>query len=533
MAYRIIALLFLSFMFASFTVKELPVLEQLDEVLGQKELYIKEKYATIDALKDEVKKYTLSQDNHNLYDTYLKLFNEYRSFKYDSAYHFLDKAKARALVLQDSQLLDKAKIKEGFVLMSSGLFKEALDTLHSVDVGELDRNSQFQYYAVKARSYYDLADYNKDERFSIHYIQQGTQFLERALELAEPNTNEYWATKSLKRMKQQDWEGAEFAFKYWINNFQLPSEYYGIATSSLGYIYSEEGYPQKAIEYLALAAIADVKHATKETVALRNLANELFKMGDLEKANRYIGLAMEDATFYNARHRKIEISKILPIIEKAQLNKVESQNNKLASIVILLTVLSVIIIVFLVIIFKQLQVRNKSRKAMADSYAKLQEMNKSLSESDAIKQEYIKYFINATSDFINKIDHIQKSTIQKMIAKKHNEVIPNLKRYNVKEEREQLFHQFDEIFLKLFPTFIDDFNKLFPEDQVTAVKRGDLLNTELRIFALYRLGIQDSSQIAQFLELTVSTIYTYKARIKARSNYKEDFDEKIMEIRAI
>jgi len=510
-----------------------PIIDSLDHILLKKEIYVKQKHARIRNLKKNVHKFTLSSDNKSLYHDYMKLFEEYKSFKYDSAYYYLESAKSRAHVLKDGRLLSKTKIKEGFVLLSSGLFKEAIDTLNSIDINLLDVHNKYEYYSVKARAFYDLADYTKDQRYNINYLQKGNQCLEIAISLVKRNTNDYWAAESLQRLKQQDWEGAEKAFSYWVNNFKLPPEYYGIATSSLGYIYSEKGNTDKAIYYLTLAAIADVKNATKETVALRNLANELFKKGYLEKANQYINLAMDDATFYDARHRKIEISSILPIIEKAQLNKVNDKNDLLEKIVILLTVLALIIILFLVIIFKQLKERNASRKAMAESYEKLQHMNKSLSEANTIKEEYIAYFIRATSEFINKIDHIQKSTIQKIISKKTDEVLTSLKGYNVKKERENLFHQFDEIFLRLFPSFIADFNALFPPDHRTIVKKGDLLNTELRIYALYRLGIQDSSQIADFLELSVSTIYTYKTRIKSKSDFKEVFEEKIMAIETI
>lgn len=531
--HRFFVLLFLFTTF-TFSAQELdPLLKDLDEVLLDKITYVKQKYTRINILKKNVHKFTVSQDNRNLYSSYMSLFDEYKSFKYDSAYYYLEQAKSKAFLLKDQSLISRSKTKEGFVLLSSGLFKEAIDTLSSIDGEKLDTKSKFEYYSITARAYYDLADYTKDLRYNINYIQKGNLYLEKALRLIKPNTNEYWATESLRKLKQQDVKGAETAFSYWIDNFQLPSEYYGIATSSLGYIYSEKGRTDKAIHYLALAAIADVKNATKETVALRNLANELFKIGRLEEANRYINLAMDDATFYDARHRKIEISSILPIIEKAQLNKVKDKNDMLEKIVILLTVLALIIVLFLVIIFKQLKERNASRKVMAESYQKLQEMNVSLTEANTIKEEYIAYFIKATSDLINKIDHIQKSTIQKVISKKTDEIIASLNRYNVTKERENLFHQFDDIFLKLFPTFVSDFNALFPPDHRSIIKKGELLNTELRIFALYRLGIQDSNQIADFLELSVTTIYTYKTRIKSKSDYKEVFEEKIMTIRTI
>ncbi|GEP51271.1 transcriptional regulator [Flavobacterium noncentrifugens] len=510
-----------------------PVLDELDRALMKKDIYMQQKYAKIKAIDRNIHKYTLSKDDRNLYNSYISLFEEYKSFKYDSAYYYLEQAKSKAFLLKDSEMIAKSRIKEGFVLLSSGLFKEAIDTLNSIDASKLVRKNQFEYYSIKARAYYDLADYTRDPRYNINYVRTGNLYLEKALLLVDSNTNEYWSVESLKRLKQQDWKGAEFAFNYWIKNYKLPAEYYGIATSSLGYIYSERGFTENAIHYLALAAIADVKNATKETVALRNLANELFKMGYLEKANKYINLAMDDATFYNARHRKIEISSILPIIEKAQLNKVNSKNDTLQKIVILLTILALIIILFLVIIFIQLKQRNAAKKVMAESYGQLQEMNVSLSEANTIKEEYIAYFIKATSDLINKMDHLQKSTIQKVISKKTDEILVSLKKYDVKKERENLYHQFDEIFLKLFPTFVNDFNRLFPDDHKSVVKKGELLNTEMRIFALYRLGIQDSNQIADFLELSVATIYTYKTRIRSRSEFKEIFEEKIMAIKTI
>lgn len=502
-------------------------------MLANKSQYMKVKYTRIKDLSRNVKKNTLGNNGAGLYDNYMQLFDEYKSFKYDSAYYYLEEAKATAFNLRNPLLINRARIKEGFVLLSSGLFKEAIDTLAVVDTLMLPAESRVEYYSVKGRAYYDLADYNRDQRYNITYLQKGNACLQKALRLMKPGTNQYWSAVSLMKLKQQDWKGAEEAFNYWINNFKLPPEYYGIATSSLGYIYSEKGDTEKAMRYLALAAIADVKNATKETVALRNLANELFKQGNLEKANHYINLAMDDATFYDARHRKIEISTILPIIEKAQLNKVNDKNNVLEKIVILLAVLAGIVILFLVIIVKQLKERNVSRRAMAESYARLEDMNKSLSEANVIKEEYIAYFIKATSDFINKIDHMQKSTIQKIISNKPNEVLASLKRYNVKEERQNLFHHFDEIFLRLFPSFVADFNALFPPEARTILKKGELLNTELRIFALYRLGIQDSNQVAEFLELSVTTIYTYKTRIKSRSDHKEIFDEKIMAIETI
>lgn len=507
------------------------VLEDLELIINKREVYIEEKYNRIADIKKQLGKHIYYEDDPQVYTDYLSLFREYQSFDYDSAYYYLDQAKSKALLLNDPLKISYAKIKEGFVLMSSGLFKEAIDSLASIDPKNLPNDFKFEYYAVKARTYYDLADYTADNRYSQNYISKGNEYLDKALVYVEPDSNEYWNTESLKRLKHGDWEGAEKAFRYWMDHFDLPSHYKAIATSSLAYVYSELGDNDKNVEYLARAAIADIKNATKETVAIRNLASELFKLGELNKAYRYISIAMEDATFYNARHRKTEISSILPIIEKAQIQKTEAQKNTLTRIVIVLSVLALLVVIFSVIIFKQLKARNASRRILAESNLKLQELNSNLKEVDNIKQEYITYFLKVTSGFLNKMDQLQKSTLHKIVTKRPEEVVQILKKYSVKKERAHLFQQFDEVFIKLFPSFQQDYYRLFPEKERVLPNNRTTLSNEMRIFALYRLGVQDSNQVADFLELSVATIYSYKTRIKSKSNFKDNFEDKIMEIK--
>jgi len=508
------------------------LLKELDHMLSEKETYVEKKRNTIKTLTTNLQKNRLNNNLQGVYTDYISLFNQYRTFKYDSAYYYIEQAKNTAIALKDPEKKARATVKEAFVLLSSGLFKEAIDTLNVAHSTDLSDPLKFEFYITNARAYYDLADYNKDDRYNLIYLQQGNKLLREATQYTKPNTNEFWYTYTLTLLKQNEWEKAEKAFLHWIEHYDLGA-YYGIATSSLGYIYSEKNNSDEAIKYLTLAAISDVKNATKETVALRNLANELYKKKQYDKANEYISIAMDDATFYNARHRKFEISTILPIIEKTQMNKLSQKNNLLVTATIVLAILFIISLIFLYIILRQLKERNASKRIMDESLTQFKEINKSLSEANSIKEEYIAYFINATSGFINKIDTLQKSTLQKINNNKHNEAIASLKRYNIKQEREHLFRQFDEIFLRLFPTFVNDFNALFPEDQRAILKKGELLNTELRIFALIRLGIQDSNQLADFLELSVTTIYTYKTRIKSKSCYKINFEEKIMAIRAM
>lgn len=507
------------------------ILNQLELTIRRKNIYLLEKYKTIESLKKEVTKYLHEDDKTKLYDNYLLLFKEYQSFRYDSAYYYVEKAKSISRKTNDPLKLSRIKINEGFILMSSGLFTQAIDTLSSIDLQNLPNKYKFEYYSEKARTYFDWADYTSYSNFSSDYIKKGNQFLEKALLYTEPNTNEYWSIESLRRLKSQDWQSAQEAFETWINSYDIPKENYAIALSSLAHVYAENGYPEKNIKYLALAAIEDLKNSTKETVALRNLAQELFKSGDLKKAYKYIGIAMEDATFYNARHRKVELSSILPIIKNAQIQKTEEQNKRLEKIIIILSVLAMLVVTFLFIIFKQLKALKLSRRVLAHSNYQLKELNNHLREVDSIKQEYIAYFLKVSSGFIHKIDQIQKSTFQKIKAKKPEEVLLVLKKYSVKKARAHLFQQFDEVFLKLFPSFLEDYFNLFPESERVNLKTDKSLNNEQRIFALYRLGVQESSQVADFLELSVATVYSYKTRVKNKSDFKDTFEQKIMEIK--
>ncbi|WP_194766275.1 DUF6377 domain-containing protein [Tamlana sp. I1] len=507
------------------------IIKKLDQAISQKDIYIKNKHKQIALVKKIAEKNAYGGNRTGLYKAYLSLFEEYKSFQYDSAYFYIEQAKSLAHELKDSLKINETKINESFALMSSGLFKEANDTLNSINIETLPKSYKCDYYSVKARTYFDLADYTRDSRYSATYIKKGNAFLEKALNYVAPNSNEYWNLTGLKLLKASQWKAAEKALNFWINNYKLTPEYYAIATSSLAYVYDAQGFKQKNLDYLALASIADIENAIMETVALRHLANEFFKLGNLQKANRYISIAMEDANFYNARHRKIEISSILPIIEEAQLQKTEKQKSSLQKIVIALSILAIIVVIFSFIIFKQLRVRSASKRILAESNLKLQEVNTDLREADRIKQEYITYFLNASSDYIHRIDQLQKRILHKIITERPKEVVQILKKYNVKKARIDLFKEFDEVFLKLFPNFINDYYKLFPESEKVLLDKENSLNNELRIFALYRLGVQDSNQVANFLELSVATIYSYKARIKNRSKFKDTFEEKIMEIK--
>lgn len=506
--------------------------KELEEVIKLKEQYTQKKLDRIHLLTEKLHFYEDGQNPHMDYFTYLELFYEYQSFVYDSAFTYVEKAKSKAREINDPVLLSYAKIRQGFVLLSAGLFKEAIDTLMVIPVSGLPDTIKCEYYSVIARSYYDLADYNHDPPFAINYRRIGNQYLDSALLYVPANSNNFWAIESLRRMKIPDWRGARYAFEYWMQNHELPRHHYAIATSSLGYIYSVTGHTEKAIEFLTKAAIADIKTATKETVALRNLANILFQKGEKKTAYRYIIMALDDATYYNARHRKIEIATILPIIEGERLAVVEGQKIKLIGYIVALTILSMLVLVFLLVIYRQLGKINKVKLILQETNQHLNLINKNLVEANKIKEEYIGYFFNVNSEFIERIDAFQKNIYRKVVSRQFDDLLSIVKSTDLKRERENLYQNFDEIFLKLFPYFVVEFNNLLAEEDRIVLKKNELLTPELRIFALMRLGIRDNEKIARFLNYSVNTIYTYKTKIKSKTIFRDQFEEKLLAIKA-
>ena len=280
------------------------------------------------------------------------------------------------------------------------------------------------------------------------------------------------------------------------------------------------------------SAIADIKSSTRETVALYTLADLLYKEGNVKDAYNFIQLAKEDADFYGARQRKIQIGSILPIIAAAELNNSEHQKNQFLIVLLTITALALLVIFFLVMIVKQLSKLKAKEKIIEGKNAQLNDINGKLLVDAKIKEEYIGQFFKAISGYILKLETLKVSIEAKISMKKYDAIAPIIHNIDIKKERESLYYSFDHIFVKIFPNFIQVFNSLFDEKDQIWPQEDELLNTDLRIFALIRMGISDNDTIAKILEYSVNTIYVYKMRIKAKSLHPEQFEQRIMNIKA-
>jgi hypothetical protein len=285
---------------------------------------------------------------------------------------------------------------------------------------------------------------------------------------------------------------------------------------------------------MARAAIADIASSTKETTAMFILAELLFKKQDVKHASRYIEYAVADASFYGARLRKVQVSALLPIIESEKINTVEAQKKLLFLYAVVVTFLLLALVWLAVIILRQYKKLQTAQEAITAAHGLQQEINYKLTEANKIKEEYIGYCFQINSSYLDKIKRFKKLADQKLADNKYAEVRYLINNIDLKEERDELFRKFDRIFLKIFPDFVTVFNSFFKEDDQIRLKDNELLNTDLRIFALMRIGVSDNVKIAQILEYSVNTIYTYKTRIKNKATIpKEAFEERLMGIKAL
>ncbi len=503
-------------------------LKSLNAVIAKREAILTEKLNRIEVLKHQVKGTNLN----DRYMLYVKIYDEYKSFIYDSAFRYARLVQQTASQLHDTEKIASGKIKIGFVLVSSGLFNVTLDTLRTVQLKHLNDSLRSEYYFLMARTHYDLSDFSGDDFYGPYHAIYGNAYLDSAIAISPPTSLRFLMFTGLKNLRLQQMSSAQEAFESLLKR-PLTNQQLAVVTSTLSFIYRYTA-PEMSKDMLIKAAIADLQSSTKETLAMLNLADLLYKEGDIEHAYAYIKIAMEDANFYGARHRKIQVAAVFPVIEGQRLRTVESHRSALLMYASVITMLTVLIVVFSIIIWRQYRKLKLAEQVISDANHRLQETNHQLMDANKIKEEYVWYYFTVTAEHIARLDALKKSLDLKLLTKKQDEIKFIVDSINIKREREELYHNFDRVFLKLFPDFVTVFNSFFNEEDRILLKEGQLLNTELRIFALIRMGIHDNDKIAKILDYSVTTIYTYKTRIRSKSTLENDeFDRRIMGIRAI
>jgi DNA-binding CsgD family transcriptional regulator/flagellar basal body-associated protein FliL len=281
-------------------------------------------------------------------------------------------------------------------------------------------------------------------------------------------------------------------------------------------------------EYLLKAAISDQVTPLKENLALQQLA--LFinkKYDDLDRANRYLLYSLEDAYFYNNRLRLIEIAKKFPDIIVSYQQKMEKRNDNMNIALWVIIVLCVVLAVNMFLLYKKWKADRQHIRDIAEANAKLEEMNMRLIDTNAMREQYVYLFMDLCATYIDKFNKYRSTVKAKVKARLQDDLLKPALARNSEAESRELFFNFDKAFLHVFPDFVEEFNKLLREGEKIELKPNEQLNTELRIFAMVRMGIKDSSKIATLLFYSPQTIYNYRTAVRNRAINRDTFEAEV------
>ena len=520
------------------------LLYTLDETIEKHEVYNKVKEARIEKLRQTLyRTHSLSE----AYELNRMLYLEYRPYTSDSAIFYLNKNIELATKMNDTERLDINLIHLSRLLGASGMYKEATDIIHKVNRKELSSDLLPDYYECLSYIYYELYAYTQENNSKEHYQEISKAYTDSLYKVINSDSKLYLSMKEKELRENHQLEEAKKLNTVRLQQTQFGTPEYAMITFQRALIYKQEGNREKEKSYLCLSSLSDIQSSHRDHASLWTLAQLLYEDGDIERAYRYIRFSRNETSLYNARLRDMQSAGPLSLIDKTYHALIEEKNEKLQNYLILISLLGVMLFIALLFIYRQmkklavarnnLQEVNGQLKALnselKDMNTCLQSTNIELSESNKIKEEYIGRFIKLCSTYIDKLDGYRRM-VNKRISHGETEALLKITRSQdaLNKEVEELYINFDSAFLQLFPNFVNDFNELLQKDDPIELKKGELLNTELRIFALIRLGIDNSSQIAEFLRYSVNTIYNYRAKVKNRARgSRDDFENLVKMIR--
>ena len=527
------------------------LLHSLDSLLEQQDLFVRVKEERIKQLKMQ---YSRVKDVKELYAMNRMVYLEYRVYDADSALHYINKNIQLAQQTNNRTWEVVSLLEQSFVLTSSGLLTEALKAVSDIQPEELPQNLRSEYFGRLCTLYSRLRDYSSENsQLSEHYNNLQKAFRDSVSLTATPDELRYWNCRAWLYMGTPEIEPVKQAFEENKQTLSNDSRKYSIATYNLSAIYRSENNESKYLENLILSAMADIRSVNGDIGSLQEIAEYLFKHGEIDRAYNYILYCSQKAMLFHNRVRIVKMSHLQNQIYKAYQEQSRTQQKRLQASLIAVSFLFLVLIGAFLFIRKQMR-RLKEANLKLDSTnqklsvnmdalstahqrleevniqlkdlnTQLQEVNDQLRESNYVKEEYIGYVFNICSTYISKLEEFRKNINRKLKVGQIEDVKAMTdSSATASNELKEFYQNFDTIFLHLYPDFVGDFNALLLPEERIELKEGELLNTELRIHALIRLGITDSVKIADFLHCSAQTVYNNRLRTRNKSIIpKEDF----------
>lgn len=518
------------------------LLHQLDRTVRERALYRAQKEQQIDKLKEILKRTRSDTARFSVMDA---LLDEYRAYNTDTSLALAREKYRLALRIKNSAYLDEARMNTADIMGTAGMYKEAIDLMQTIQVDALPRNQHAYYYHIYRTVYGLMADYAVTEPEKKRYMERADLYRDSLLLANDPHSWTY-------RLVQSDQYNVRFEYDEAIRVLSgYQEEHPDIHTAAVCAYTLSESYRLKGDEenrkkYLILSATSDLQSAVREYISLRKLAVVLYQEGDIDRAYAYLSVCMDDAVTCNARLRILEILQIFPLINQAYQQKEQKRQVQLKGALASISLLSLVLLLTIWYIYRQMKRISAARQEVVeanlrlkglneklhDSNAQLKEANRSIAENSYLKEAYIGRYMDLCSVYLEKMDRYRRSLGKLAGAGQVEELYKQIKSPKfIQEELKDFYANFDDTFLQLFPSFVEDFNALLAPGEQIHPKAGERMTTELRLFALIRLGITDSLKIARFLRYSVTTIYNYRTKVrnKAAGN-REELEQQVMQI---
>lgn len=470
------------------------------------------------------------------------LVDEYTKYQLDSTLVWLDRATEIATKAGDSRRAHSLRLRTLELYSTAGFYSEAAALLNSTDTLRMSPAEMRQYYRAAHAYHREMREYSADDHTQARSKQLEEYYIDRLI-ATESDTLARHKLLCIKYSNTSYWEGVNRELDIIMPTLSPVEQefalYSYLKALSVG---DNRGTTEEYMTHLARSARADMLSLTYDHASLCMLSETLFHNGEIKRAFEYIQIALQDATFYNSRLRPWQVATLLPVIEDSYSKEMQLQRTNIFATIAVISLLLVALAVVLIAKSRQNRQMRQTKTQLeemnaklSEYVAKLSEQNKiehslaaELSEANAVKEQYIGLFLVICSNYIDLLKSYHTS-VRKRVHQGNFESLANEIEHStiVKDAEEEFYTNFDNAFLNLYPTFVEQFNTLLKEDQQIVLKNPRRLNTELRIFALIKLGITDSSRIASLLRYSVNTIYNYRAGVKnkaivERDNFEDD-----------
>ena len=534
------------------------IFSKLDNMILQREDYRLKKEERINMLRSRMDmRASLEERFHNN----KLLYEEYYVYNADSAMRYVMDNLRIASLLKRKDWEYTWKINKSFLLSATGLLKEAEEEMRGIPVHELSDNVKVDYYSQMQYLFSHFGQYTGSESKAVQrgYLDKELLYRDSVYMVARPDHPLYLWYKGCKIQ----YDGVDSMrevipeLQQAIQSSTLESRYDAMNAYILGSIYRDLDDMENYMMYLAFSSMADIASCNKDIASLEELGMYLFSLGDIDRAYAYTNYCLQNALFYKNRVRIMGISSTIDQINTVYQERIRQQRERGRFYVFAVSFLSMVLILAILYINNKLRQLAVSRSQLhkvneelnrhvtdlseAQQQLKevndklhslnvaLKDVNAQLRESNYLKEEYIGYVFFLCSSYIEKLDNYRKNINRKIKANQIDDVktltdTPTMAQKELKE----FYKNFDAIFLHVYPTFVSDFNELLrPEEQI-CLKEGELLNTELRIYALVRLGINDSVRIAEFLHCSSQTVYNNRLKVRNKAVVpKEEFSDRV------